>query len=229
MYLDPVFVWLRQCSKLLENGKELLWQAQILQDKSGDCLFGAGVQFGLLMRAAQNSIPFGGVPALMNLSWDGGETGFAARSACPITLQVMNTNCGSKHAVGLLAYLPKIEVSQVERVEAKFKAAECFLLQTCIGMIVSLIEKYAQHGFTGEWENKITVSKNIFVVSKHIFIVSNHIFIVLKHIFVVSIKHIFVVSTKHIFAVSKHIFVVSKHIFVVSKHIFIVSNHIFIF
>ena len=148
-YLDPVFVWLRQCSKLLENDKELFWQAQILQDESGDDLFGAGVQFGLLMRAAQNSIPNGGVPALMNLSWDGGDTGFAARSACPITLQVMNTNCGSKHAVGLLTYLPKIEVSQAERSGENFKAASIFLLQTCIGKIVSLIEKYAQHGFKG--------------------------------------------------------------------------------
>ena len=94
-----------------------------------------------------------GVPALMNLSWDGGDTGFAARSACPITLQVMNTNCGSKHAVGLLAYLPKIEVSQAGQSGDNFKQAAFFVLQTCIGKIVSLIEKYAPHGFKGLWDN----------------------------------------------------------------------------
>ena len=148
-YLDPVFVWLLQCSELLQHDKKLLWEAQVLKNSSGDELFGSGVQYGLLMRAAHTSIPNGGVPALMNLSWDGGDTGFAQRSACPICLQVMNTNCGSKHAVGLLGYLPKIEVSQAEKPKQTYKDASFHVQQTCIGHILKLIERYAQHGFRG--------------------------------------------------------------------------------
>lgn len=148
-YLDPVFVWLQQCSSLLQHGKKLIWKAEVLKNDSGDEMFGSGVQYGLLMREAMKSIPNGGVPALMNLSWDGGDTGFAKRSACPICLQVMNCNSGSSLAVGLLGYLPKIEVSKAERETKNYKDAAFHLLQTCIGLILQLIERHAQHGFKG--------------------------------------------------------------------------------
>lgn len=147
--VDPVFVWLQQCEKLIRAGKELKFHAKILQDESGHELYGSGVEYGLLMRAANNSIPQNGVAALMNLSWDKGDTEYQARAACPICLQVMNTNCGSEKAVGCAGYLPSIDVSAVARTTKEFKDASRYLLQTCIGKILSLIETHAQHGFKG--------------------------------------------------------------------------------
>ena len=149
-FVDPVFVWLHQCVELLKLDKQLIWNSKVLTDShSGDELFGSGVQYGLLLRAAQNSIPNDGFVALMNLSWDGGDTGFGSRSACPICLQVMNTNTGNENAVGLLGYLPKIEVSAVAKTTKEFQAASFYVQQTCIGKILTLIEAHSQHGFKG--------------------------------------------------------------------------------
>jgi hypothetical protein len=107
------------------------------------------VQFGYLLRAARNSIPHDALAALMNLSWDEGDTDMAARGACPICLQVMNTNTGNENAVGLLGYLPKIEVSAVDKTTKEYSRASLHVLQTVIGAILSCIEVHARHGFTG--------------------------------------------------------------------------------
>ena len=162
--VDPVFVWLQQCKKLIRAGKELKFHAKILQDQSGHELYGSGVQYGLLMRAANYSIPRNGVAALMNLSWDKGDTSYQARGACPICLQVMNTNCGSDKAVGCVGYLPSLDVSAVAKTTQAFQDASRYLLQTCIGKILSLIEVHAQHGFKGRY-----LHSNIYLFLKHTF------------------------------------------------------------
>ena len=115
---------------------------------TGEHMFGAGIEYGLLLRTAKTDIPEGGDVALMNLSWDGGDTGFAARSACPICMQVMNTNSGSTDAVGLISYLPKIEVSESFKQEESYKQAVFHMMQECIGKILECIESRAEHGFT---------------------------------------------------------------------------------
>ena len=61
----------------------------------------------------------------------------------------MNTNTGNENAVGLLGYLPKIEVSAVAKSTKEFKRSSLHVLQTVIGAILSRIEAHARHGFTG--------------------------------------------------------------------------------
>lgn len=153
-FVDPIFVWLQQCDKLLKLGKKLEFEPKVLRDSAGDELFGAGVQFGYLLRAAHHSIPHGALVALMNLSWDEGDTGMAERGACPICMQVMNTNTGNENAVGLLGYVPKIEVSAVAKTTKEYQRASFYVLQECIGAILACIEEHARHGFKGKFTFK---------------------------------------------------------------------------
>ena len=71
-------------------------------------------------------------------AWDGGSTGYGSRSATPICLQVMNTNTSSVLAVGLVAYLPQLDVPEsVKKAGGKpYRLAMHHVLQ------VSLITAY---------------------------------------------------------------------------------------
>jgi hypothetical protein len=89
----------------------------------------------------------GGKVALFNINWDGGLIGFGARSCTPIHVQVMNTNSGSALAVGLIAYLPYLDVPKGYESQDNYKQACRYVLQTCIGKIVACIEARAGHGF----------------------------------------------------------------------------------
>ena len=111
-FVDPIFVWLQCCNALHEAGIPIYWDPQTLRHPvTGEELFGAGIQYGESLRQATSSIPVGGKVALMSLSWDGGNTGYGSRSAVPICIQVMNVNSASADTIGLLGYLPHVEVS----------------------------------------------------------------------------------------------------------------------
>lgn len=64
------------------------------------------------------------------------------------TLQVMNVNCAPAEAVGLVGYLPKLEVSETCRSMQSYKDCANHILQECIGHILKFIEKRSVHGFT---------------------------------------------------------------------------------
>ena len=53
-------------------------------------------------------------------------------------MQVMNCNSGSKDAVGLVGYVPKIEVAEAEKETNEYKDAKFYVLQQCIGQIIQL-------------------------------------------------------------------------------------------
>ena len=74
--------------------------------------------------------------------------GVGSRSACPIHVQVMNTNCGDKDAVGLVAYMPVLEVSEALKETKEYGNARFHLMQECIGLILQRIEVRAKNGFT---------------------------------------------------------------------------------
>ena len=59
------------------KGHKLAWDPCVRKHPStGEDIYGSGIECGLLLRAATNSIPPGtGRVALMNLAWDGGITG----------------------------------------------------------------------------------------------------------------------------------------------------------
>ena len=148
-FINPIWVFIRRCEMLTKAGCELVFQPQVLQHPtSAQPTYGGGIQFGLLLRAAAQSVPAGALVALLNLSWDGASPGFGSRSSSPIQLQVMNTNSGKVEGVGFLGYLPKIECGEAAKDSSDFEQAEFYLLQTCVGKVLAAIEKYATHGFS---------------------------------------------------------------------------------
>ena len=147
-FVDPIFVWIQQCVKLASHGHVLVWEPHVLRDpKTGHAMYGAGIEYSLLLRAAQTTIPAEARVALINLSWDGGNTGFGSRSAAPICVQVMNTNSGHKFGVGLVGYTPVIQVSKAIQSTKAYEQASHYLRQECIARIVQCIERRSQHGF----------------------------------------------------------------------------------
>ena len=71
---------------------------------SNELVYGAGIEFGLLIHHVVTGIPQGGLPTFMNLSWDAGQTKMQSRSAVPIVLQVINITCDKfiSHATNLV-------------------------------------------------------------------------------------------------------------------------------
>lgn len=146
-FVDPVYVWLDRANALYEEGIEMHWQACCMRHpESGEEVFGAGVQYGLILREASKRIPNGARVALFNLSWDGGNTGFGSRSAVPICVQVMNTNSASTAGIGLVGYLPYVEVSDVYKSNSNCTKARHHVLQTCIGHVLRCINNSSRRG-----------------------------------------------------------------------------------
>ena len=144
-FVDPIFVWIQRCNDLYNAKIQLKWDpVSLLHPVSGEEMFGAGIECGLLLREATATTPANGKAALFNLSWDGGGTGYVGRSACPICIQVMNVNSLTPKAVGLLGYLPYVEVDKKIK---GFDKAKKHVLQTCISLILEAIEGKANFGF----------------------------------------------------------------------------------
>ena len=59
----------------------------------------------------------------------------------------MNTNSMSTTVVGLVGYLPYIEVAEGYKEHKDCKAARSHVLQSCIGYILRAIELQSKHGF----------------------------------------------------------------------------------
>lgn len=111
-FVDPLWVWIQHANLLHQTDHELQWDPKVLQHpETKEEAFGAGVEYGLHMRAASEQIPAYGKVAEVNLSWDSGGTTYQDRDASPICVQVMNTNSSSVHSVGLVSYVPQIEIS----------------------------------------------------------------------------------------------------------------------
>ena len=61
-FVDPVFVWIQTANAV---DCELRWEPKSLKHPdSGAELYGAGIEYGFLMRYATRGIPAGGQPAL---------------------------------------------------------------------------------------------------------------------------------------------------------------------
>ena len=118
-------------------------------------MYGADIEYSLLLRAAKTNIPAEARVTLINLSWDGGSTGFGSRRAAPICVQVMNTNSGHKFGVGLLGYAPVIQVSKALHGTNEFAEASFYLRQECIALIVRCIERRSKHGFLCRVDDRV--------------------------------------------------------------------------
>lgn len=146
-FIDPVYVWIKCCNKLIRNGTTLHWRSKTLHHQhTGQELYGAGIQYSKLLSSAHSSIPFGNV-ALFNLNWDGGSLGFGSRSSKPVHVQVMNTNSMHTDTVGLVGYIPKLDVPAGYHTHQNYVDANNHVLQTCIGFLLDNIEARAKYGF----------------------------------------------------------------------------------
>ena len=144
-FVDPIFAFIQQCNDLSKADISLKWDpVRLLHPQTGERVYGAGIECGHLLHAVTETVPPGAKVALMNLSWDGGGTGYVGRSACPICLGVMNTNSQTANAVGLLGYVPYVEVDK--KIKGYDKAKK-HVLQACIGHILDSIEVRSRYGF----------------------------------------------------------------------------------
>ena len=135
-FVDPIFVWLQCCNALHESGIALQWDPQTLpHPETKEPMFGAGIEYGLLLRHATGGIPVQGKVALLSLSWDGGNIGYGSRSAVPLCVQVMNVNSSSTAGVGLIGYIPHVEVSDAYEDTSALSSARRHIQQVCTYML----------------------------------------------------------------------------------------------
>jgi len=147
-FIDPLFVWTQCCNALHSSGYRLHWKPKVLLHPQTQLpAYGAGIQYGLLLRSAAASVPQGGKPALISLSWDGGNTGFGKRSTTPICIQVMNVNSASLKGVALLGYMPHVEVPDARSDDKVVGLARWHVQQKVVGLLLKAIEECAQEGF----------------------------------------------------------------------------------
>ena len=74
-YVDPLFVWIQHANLLHNARHELRWRPKSLHHpQSHERVYGAGVQYGLLLEKACHDVPGADKVALINLSWDGLES-----------------------------------------------------------------------------------------------------------------------------------------------------------
>ena len=131
-FMDPVYIWIDRCNALHDLGLRLEWDARTLHHPdTGEQVHGAGIQYSKILRQASARIPAAGKIALLNVNWDGGAAGFGSRSAVPICVQVMNTNAMHTASVGLVGYLPYVEVSEGYKQHKDCVAARRHVLQVC--------------------------------------------------------------------------------------------------
>ena len=146
--IDPVYTWISRCNALHDAGISLQWNAATLHHPdTGEEVFGGGFQYSAFLRKAQYDIGRSGRVAAFNINWDGGQTGFGARSCTPIHVQVMNTNSSSPLTIGTVGYMPHINVAEGMRGEDAYKRAREHVLQSCIGFLLDAIEARAKYGF----------------------------------------------------------------------------------
>ena len=143
-FIDPIYVWIKQCEELQRDGHEFHWNPKVLRHpRTKKCAYGGGIQYGMLMQTACENTPAESRVALLNLSWDAGDTGYKTRSACPICVQVMNVNSSSTKTIGLVGYLPHAELGDAYCTHSEYKRCQEHILQVTskwyfVSILVSL-------------------------------------------------------------------------------------------
>jgi hypothetical protein len=125
----------------------------MFDEKTGERLYGAGVQFGDVLRFAKQKTPRGGQAALFGISFDGGESGVSTRSVYPICVSTLNFNGTDPIQCGLVGFVPILPVPKSYKDgndvrNKRFVDARAYVLQQCVGAILDVLESVAQGGFT---------------------------------------------------------------------------------
>ena len=88
-FMDPLYTWITICNDLVKHNIPLHWHPKTLSHPdTGEAVYGAGVQYGKLLREACSALQVQGKVALINVNWDGGGMGYGSRSCTPIHVQV---------------------------------------------------------------------------------------------------------------------------------------------
>ena len=87
-FINPLWAWVVAANEMLRVIH--FDPLTMFDEKTGERLYGAGVQFGDVLRFAKQKTPRGGQAALFGISFDGGESGVSTRSVYPICVSTLN-------------------------------------------------------------------------------------------------------------------------------------------
>ena len=143
-FIDPIWGWI-VAARRIDPG-ELHWIPDIrLSTRTGERMYGCGVQYGEAFHAACASCPDGSHPLGVSLHWDGATA--RGLSAAAICVGVANTNLMSPGTQFCIAYIPVVTglgkkfYSSSTATELKF-----FIRNACARAILQVLESGAKHG-----------------------------------------------------------------------------------
>lgn len=139
-FLDPAWAWIVAANKL--PPEEINWIPRVMTNAPGECLYGAGVQYGESFAQAFASCPSATFPMLYNVHWDG--TAAHGLQATPLVVAVSNYNGQSTDAHTCIGYFPTVDdklFSSTKATEVKFH-----IRQQCVGAVLAVLETYATTG-----------------------------------------------------------------------------------
>ena len=139
-FLDPAWAWIVAANKL--PPEEINWIPRVMNNASGERLYGAGVQYGEAFAQAFASCPATTFPMLYNVHWDG--TAAHGLSATPVVVAVSNFNGQSTDAHTCIGYFPTVDEKLFA--SSKATAVKFHIRQQCIGAVLAVLETYATTG-----------------------------------------------------------------------------------
>ena len=143
-FIDPIWAWIVAARTI--SPMELHWVPDTLTSaRTGERLYGCGVQYGDAFRAACDSCPKDSYPMGLSLHWDGATSRGVTSAA--ICVGVANTNLMSPSTQFCVGYVPVVTgvgkkfYSSKKATELKF-----FVRNACATAILQVLATGAKHG-----------------------------------------------------------------------------------
>ena len=149
-FIDPIIAW-SICAHKLSRAQKLHFHYTTLRHPvTGELLYGASVQNGLIMQKACAKIPSSARvrsgPALLGLSWDAANAS-RRRSYTPILISVGNSDHGGLEMCICIGFMPLLPLSPQALTSDEGKQAVHELKQACASEILDVIERCSKTGF----------------------------------------------------------------------------------
>jgi len=158
-FVNPLWAWVQAVNDMVSAGHTLHLKPKVMvHEETRERMYGAGVQFGDVLKFATSKTPRGSNPALFGISFDGGDSGVGDRSVYPVTVSALNFNGANTMACFLVGFLPVLAVSKSFKEDDAYLDVRAHVLQQCIGAIVDELEKIARSGgFTARVAGRVKV------------------------------------------------------------------------
>ena len=147
-FINPLWAWIQAANAMVRAGKSMFFKPQIMLNRTGERVYGAGVQFGDAIKFAASRTPRDRKPALFGISFDGGDSGVSNRNVYPICVSALNFNGADPLQCGLVGFLPAIDVPASFKETERYRHVRARVLQECIGAVIEELENVARGGFT---------------------------------------------------------------------------------